>query len=171
MTKIRGNKVSFVSDRLVLTVGATSANEILMFCLDDPGEAFLLPTPYYPAPKQPRLIGDGLSPKHTAHPSSLVFSPFKLLSPSPSSSLSRSLNTRFSPPPLLQSKGVAWDYVFVVDYMTQPGKEDEIVNENEKSEVMGHREAEIVGGRNKNEVELMTQDNCLVSGISFKNFF
>ncbi|KAI9124217.1 hypothetical protein K1719_005517 [Acacia pycnantha] len=49
MAKIRGNRVSFVSDRLVLTTGATSANEILMFCLVDPGEAFLLPTLYYPA--------------------------------------------------------------------------------------------------------------------------
>ncbi|KAI9106510.1 hypothetical protein K1719_022038 [Acacia pycnantha] len=36
-------------DRLVLTAGATFANKILMFCLADPGEAFLLPTPYYPA--------------------------------------------------------------------------------------------------------------------------
>ncbi|XP_028796090.1 1-aminocyclopropane-1-carboxylate synthase 3-like [Neltuma alba] len=49
MAKIRGNRVNFSSDRLVLTAGATSANEILMFCLADPGEAFLLPTPYYPA--------------------------------------------------------------------------------------------------------------------------
>ncbi|KAI9118411.1 hypothetical protein K1719_010743 [Acacia pycnantha] len=49
MAKIRGSRVSFASDRLVLTAGATSANEILMFCLADPGEAFLLPTPYYPA--------------------------------------------------------------------------------------------------------------------------
>lgn len=48
MAKIRGNRVKFDSDKLVLTAGATSANEILMFCLADPGEAFLLPTPYYP---------------------------------------------------------------------------------------------------------------------------
>ncbi|KAL2551928.1 1-aminocyclopropane-1-carboxylate synthase 8 [Forsythia ovata] len=48
MSEIRGNKVKFDSDNLVLTAGATSANETLMFCLADPGDAFLLPTPYYP---------------------------------------------------------------------------------------------------------------------------
>ncbi|PON32398.1 L-threonine-O-3-phosphate decarboxylase [Parasponia andersonii] len=48
MSEIRGNKVTFEPDHLVLTAGATSANETLMFCLADPGEAFLLPTPYYP---------------------------------------------------------------------------------------------------------------------------
>ncbi|CAH2056778.1 unnamed protein product [Thlaspi arvense] len=31
------------SNKLVLTAGATSANETLMFCIADPGEAFLLP--------------------------------------------------------------------------------------------------------------------------------
>ncbi|VFQ70287.1 unnamed protein product [Cuscuta campestris] len=48
MSEIRGNKVAFDSNKLVLTAGATSANETLMFCLADPGDAFLLPTPYYP---------------------------------------------------------------------------------------------------------------------------
>ncbi|KAL2499571.1 1-aminocyclopropane-1-carboxylate synthase 8 [Abeliophyllum distichum] len=48
MAEIRGNKVSFDSNNLVLTAGATSANETLMFCLANSGEAFLLPTPYYP---------------------------------------------------------------------------------------------------------------------------
>ncbi|KAK4410082.1 1-aminocyclopropane-1-carboxylate synthase 3 [Sesamum angolense] len=48
MAEIRGNIVSFDSDKLVLTAGATSANETLIFCLADPGEALLLPTPYYP---------------------------------------------------------------------------------------------------------------------------
>ena len=48
MSEIRGNKVSFDPKKLVLTAGATSANETLMFCLAEPGEAFLLPTPYYP---------------------------------------------------------------------------------------------------------------------------
>lgn len=48
MAEIRGNKVRFDSNKLVLTAGATSANETLMFCLADPGDAFLLPTPYYP---------------------------------------------------------------------------------------------------------------------------
>ncbi|XP_042492772.1 1-aminocyclopropane-1-carboxylate synthase 3-like [Macadamia integrifolia] len=48
MAEIRGNKVRFDPKKLVLTAGATSANESLMFCLAEPGEAFLLPTPYYP---------------------------------------------------------------------------------------------------------------------------
>ncbi|XP_051127222.1 1-aminocyclopropane-1-carboxylate synthase 3-like [Andrographis paniculata] len=48
MAEIRGNKVNFDPNKLVLTAGATSANETLMFCLAEPGEAFLLPTPYYP---------------------------------------------------------------------------------------------------------------------------
>lgn len=48
MSEIRGNKVSFDPAKLVLAAGATSANEILMFCLAEPGDAFLLPTPYYP---------------------------------------------------------------------------------------------------------------------------
>ncbi|CAI8599381.1 unnamed protein product [Vicia faba] len=48
MAKIRGNEIKFDPKNLVLTAGATSANEILMFCLANPGEAFILPTPYYP---------------------------------------------------------------------------------------------------------------------------
>ncbi|KAG2263662.1 hypothetical protein Bca52824_070741 [Brassica carinata] len=34
--------------KIVLAAGSTSANETLMFCLAEPGDAFLLPTPYYP---------------------------------------------------------------------------------------------------------------------------
>ncbi|KAM0055276.1 putative 1-aminocyclopropane-1-carboxylate synthase [Helianthus debilis subsp. tardiflorus] len=48
MSEIRGGSVSFDPNNLVLTAGATSANETLMFCLANPGDAFLLPTPYYP---------------------------------------------------------------------------------------------------------------------------
>ncbi|OMO50895.1 Aminotransferase, class I/classII [Corchorus capsularis] len=48
MAKIRGNKVKFDPNNLVLAAGATSANETLIFCLADPGDALLLPTPYYP---------------------------------------------------------------------------------------------------------------------------
>ncbi|VFQ99994.1 unnamed protein product [Cuscuta campestris] len=48
MSEIRGNKVDFDADNLVLTAGSTSANETLIFCLANPGDAFLLPTPYYP---------------------------------------------------------------------------------------------------------------------------
>lgn len=48
MAEIRGNKVTFDPNHIVLTAGSTSANETLMFCLAEKGEAFLLPTPYYP---------------------------------------------------------------------------------------------------------------------------
>ncbi|KAL9327569.1 hypothetical protein ACSQ67_002572 [Phaseolus vulgaris] len=48
MAEIRGNRVTFDPNHIVLTAGATSANETLMFCLAEQGEAFLLPTPYYP---------------------------------------------------------------------------------------------------------------------------
>ncbi|KAJ6404989.1 hypothetical protein OIU84_013045 [Salix udensis] len=48
MAEIRGNKVKFDPNKLVLTAGSTSANETLMFCLAERGDAFLLPTPYYP---------------------------------------------------------------------------------------------------------------------------
>ncbi|KAL4335385.1 hypothetical protein GQ457_07G024690 [Hibiscus cannabinus] len=47
MAKIRENKVKFDPNKLVLAAGATSANETIIFCLADPGEAILLPTPYY----------------------------------------------------------------------------------------------------------------------------
>lgn len=48
MSEIRGNNVKFDSNNLILAAGATSANETLIFCLAEPGDAFLLPTPYYP---------------------------------------------------------------------------------------------------------------------------
>ncbi|XP_022859853.1 1-aminocyclopropane-1-carboxylate synthase-like [Olea europaea var. sylvestris] len=48
MEKVRGNKVKFNPDRIVMSGGATGAHETLAFCLADPGEAFLVPTPYYP---------------------------------------------------------------------------------------------------------------------------
>ncbi|KAJ8555678.1 hypothetical protein K7X08_013174 [Anisodus acutangulus] len=40
--------VSFSPLQMVLTGGATPALEILSFCLADPGNAFLVPSPYYP---------------------------------------------------------------------------------------------------------------------------
>ncbi|CAI9102025.1 OLC1v1000212C1 [Oldenlandia corymbosa var. corymbosa] len=49
MGKIRGDRVSFDPDRIVMAGGATGASELIMFCLADPGDAFLVPTPYYPA--------------------------------------------------------------------------------------------------------------------------
>ncbi|KAI3818549.1 hypothetical protein L1987_12359 [Smallanthus sonchifolius] len=49
MGKVRGNRVAFDPDRIVMGGGATGASESLMFCLADPGDGFLVPTPYYPA--------------------------------------------------------------------------------------------------------------------------
>ncbi|KAL2490324.1 1-aminocyclopropane-1-carboxylate synthase-like protein 1 [Abeliophyllum distichum] len=49
MGKVRGGRVTFDPDRVVMAGGATGANELLMFCLADPGDAFLVPSPYYPA--------------------------------------------------------------------------------------------------------------------------
>ncbi|XP_010669851.2 1-aminocyclopropane-1-carboxylate synthase [Beta vulgaris subsp. vulgaris] len=49
MGKMRGDSVSFDPERIVMSGGATGANETLIFCLADPGDAFLVPSPYYPA--------------------------------------------------------------------------------------------------------------------------
>ncbi|CAN4094462.1 unnamed protein product [Withania somnifera] len=48
MEKIRGGRTKFNPDRVVITAGATAANELLTFILADPGDALLVPTPYYP---------------------------------------------------------------------------------------------------------------------------
>ncbi|KAF5730033.1 1-aminocyclopropane-1-carboxylate synthase [Tripterygium wilfordii] len=48
MAKVRGNRVTFNPDNIVMSGGATGAHETLAFCLADPGDAFLVPTPYYP---------------------------------------------------------------------------------------------------------------------------
>ncbi|XP_021751031.1 1-aminocyclopropane-1-carboxylate synthase 7-like [Chenopodium quinoa] len=48
MEQIRGGKVKFDYNRIVLTAGATAANELLTFIIADPGDALLVPTPYYP---------------------------------------------------------------------------------------------------------------------------
>ncbi|CAN1793635.1 1-aminocyclopropane-1-carboxylate synthase 1 [Linum perenne] len=49
MERARGNKVTFDPDRIVMGGGATGANELIMFCLANSGDAFLVPSPYYPA--------------------------------------------------------------------------------------------------------------------------
>uniref|UniRef100_A0A803NXC9 1-aminocyclopropane-1-carboxylate synthase n=1 Tax=Cannabis sativa TaxID=3483 RepID=A0A803NXC9_CANSA len=49
MSKVRGSRVTFDPDRIVMGGGATGANELVIFCLADPGDAFLVPSPYYPA--------------------------------------------------------------------------------------------------------------------------
>ncbi|CAK9148954.1 unnamed protein product [Ilex paraguariensis] len=48
MEQIRGGRAKFNPERIVLTAGATAANELLTFILADPGDALLVPTPYYP---------------------------------------------------------------------------------------------------------------------------
>lgn len=48
MSQVMGRSVSFNPSQLVLTSGATPAIEILCFSLADHGNAFLIPTPYYP---------------------------------------------------------------------------------------------------------------------------
>ncbi|KAK9074263.1 hypothetical protein SSX86_006860 [Deinandra increscens subsp. villosa] len=49
MGKVRGNRVAFDPDRIVMGGGATGTSESLMFCLADPADGFLVATPYYPA--------------------------------------------------------------------------------------------------------------------------
>ncbi|KAK6262218.1 hypothetical protein QUC31_008034 [Theobroma cacao] len=48
MSRVMGGAVSFEPLQMVLTAGATPAIETLCFCLADHGNAFLVPTPYYP---------------------------------------------------------------------------------------------------------------------------
>nr|AAC83147.1 1-aminocyclopropane-1-carboxylate synthase [Nicotiana glutinosa] len=48
MENVRGDRVTFDPNRIVMSGGATGAHETLAFCLANPGDAFLVPTPYYP---------------------------------------------------------------------------------------------------------------------------
>ncbi|KAF9616917.1 hypothetical protein IFM89_032987 [Coptis chinensis] len=48
MSEVMERQVSFNPSQMVLTAGATPAIEILSFCLADTGNAFLVPSPYYP---------------------------------------------------------------------------------------------------------------------------
>nr|GME18230.1 1-aminocyclopropane-1-carboxylate synthase 7-like [Ipomoea batatas] len=48
MEQIRGGRARFDPERVVITAGATAANELLTFILANPGDALLVPTPYYP---------------------------------------------------------------------------------------------------------------------------
>lgn len=48
MSEVMERAVSFNPSQMVLTAGATPAIEILSFCLADSGNAFLVPSPYYP---------------------------------------------------------------------------------------------------------------------------
>lgn len=48
MEKVRGDRVKYDESRIVMSGGATGAHELMTFCLADPADAFLVPTPYYP---------------------------------------------------------------------------------------------------------------------------
>ncbi|KAL2525117.1 putative aminotransferase ACS10 [Abeliophyllum distichum] len=48
MSQVMEKPQFFNPAQIVLTAGATPAIEILSFCLADPGNAFLVPSPYYP---------------------------------------------------------------------------------------------------------------------------
>ncbi|KFK26777.1 hypothetical protein AALP_AA8G292300 [Arabis alpina] len=48
MSRIMGGNVSFDPSNMVITAGGTPAIEVLAFCLADHGNAFLIPSPYYP---------------------------------------------------------------------------------------------------------------------------
>ncbi|KAJ8526496.1 hypothetical protein K7X08_028973 [Anisodus acutangulus] len=48
MGQVRAGRATFDPDRVIITAGATAANELLTFILADPGDALLVPTPYYP---------------------------------------------------------------------------------------------------------------------------
>lgn len=48
MCRVRGSRAKFDPSRIVMSGGATGAHETVAFCLANPGEGFLVPTPYYP---------------------------------------------------------------------------------------------------------------------------
>ncbi|KAK4280470.1 hypothetical protein QN277_012094 [Acacia crassicarpa] len=48
MSLVLGGSVKFDPSNIILTSGGTPAIEILSFCLADQGNAFLVPSPYYP---------------------------------------------------------------------------------------------------------------------------
>ncbi|KAF5193216.1 1-aminocyclopropane-1-carboxylate synthase [Thalictrum thalictroides] len=49
MSRVRGNKVTLDPNNIVMSGGATGAAETISFCIADPGDAFLIPSPHYPA--------------------------------------------------------------------------------------------------------------------------
>ncbi|GJN20385.1 hypothetical protein PR202_gb07756 [Eleusine coracana subsp. coracana] len=73
MRQVVHESVSVDPSQMVITSGATPSMEILSFCLADPGNAFLVPSPYYPgrdrdikwnslqSGKEARSKGDSLS--------------------------------------------------------------------------------------------------------------
>ncbi|KAI6707716.1 hypothetical protein NL676_010678 [Syzygium grande] len=49
MGRVRRGKATFDPNRIFMSGGAMGVSETLIFCLADPGDAFLVPSPYYPA--------------------------------------------------------------------------------------------------------------------------
>ena len=47
METVLGGSSRFDPECVVVTSGASAAVEVLAFCLGDPGDAFIVPTPYY----------------------------------------------------------------------------------------------------------------------------
>ncbi|KAI6707712.1 hypothetical protein NL676_010674 [Syzygium grande] len=48
MGRVRRGKATFDPNRIFMSGGAMGASKMLIFCLADPGDAFLVPSPYYP---------------------------------------------------------------------------------------------------------------------------
>ena len=48
LEELMGGNMRFHADNIVVTAGATAAIDILSFCIAEPGDAFLIPSPYYP---------------------------------------------------------------------------------------------------------------------------
>ncbi|KAK1313306.1 1-aminocyclopropane-1-carboxylate synthase 7 [Acorus calamus] len=83
MEKIRGGKAKFDPDRIVLTAGATAANELLTFILANPGDGLLVPTPYYPGSNGFQITPEALETAYaTASSSNIRIKALLLTNPS-----------------------------------------------------------------------------------------
>jgi aspartate/methionine/tyrosine aminotransferase len=48
MEELLGGNMKVNAENIVITAGATAAIDILTFCIAEPGDALLIPSPYYP---------------------------------------------------------------------------------------------------------------------------